>query len=156
MGEPFPGRGHDHRACLEDALAAARRRCRARGARLTELRRAVLAVVWSSHRPLGAYAILEALAARGQRVLAPSVYRALEFLAGHGLVHRIESLNAYVGCAAPGHAGSGQFLLCERCGAVAEISDPAIARAIERGARATGFRAAGHTVEVRGVCPNCR
>ncbi len=122
---------------------------------MTEVRMRVLEVLWSSHRPLGAYAVLDALSAAGRRSQPPTVYRALEFLVAHGLVHRIESLNAYVGCAEPGHPGAGQFLICARCGSSAELSDPAIARTIRHGARACGFAPARLTVEVEGLCPHC-
>jgi len=151
----FPARGHDHRACVRAALAAARKHCAARGVRFTALRARVLEILWQSHRPLGAYAILKVLAADGRRGAPPTVYRALEFLCEQGLAHRVASLNAFVGCAAPGHATQGEFLICAVCGTVAEITDPAIDRAIRHSASARGFDAARHTLEVTGCCPNC-
>ncbi|MFM2130403.1 MAG: hypothetical protein RL477_1949, partial [Pseudomonadota bacterium] len=80
---------HDHHRCIEDALAAAAELCREQGARLTPVRRRVLEIVWQSHKPLGAYAILDVMAAGGRRPMPPTVYRALDFLLAHGLVHRI-------------------------------------------------------------------
>ena len=154
--QAFPGPGHDHVRCVARALEQAERVCRARGARLTKLRARVLEIVWQSHRPLGAYDMLAVLAAEGRSAAPPTVYRALEFLLEQGLVHRLSSLNAYVGCSRPGHAGSGQFLICERCGNAAEIDDPEVARAIGRSAGAHGFEAGRHTVEISGVCPECR
>ena len=58
----------------------------------------------------------------------------------HGFVHRIESLNAYVGCGEPGSAHAGQFLICRDCSAVAELDDPAIADIVADKARGLGFR----------------
>ena len=58
------------------------------------------------------------------------MYRALDFLLQNGLVHRIESLNAYVGCGEPGEGHSGQFLICRTCHRVAELEDPAISALI--------------------------
>ena len=86
-----PGRG---------APAAAEAACAAGGARLPPIRRDVLGVLYSTHRPLGAYdEIADALAGQGRRKLAPiSVYRALDFLVAEGLVHRLASRNAYVAC----------------------------------------------------------
>lgn len=148
---------HDHAHCVADALTRADALCAERGARLTILRRRVLELVWSSHRPRGAYAILEELSQQDGKAVAPlTVYRALEFLVEQGLVHRIESLNAYVGCAAPGATHSGQFLVCEGCGDAAEIDDPSIRSAIAAAAAVRGFRVQRPTVEVRGVCKDCQ
>jgi Fur family transcriptional regulator, zinc uptake regulator len=148
---------HDHAHCVADALTCADALCAERGARLTILRRRVLELVWSSHRPRGAYAILEDLSQQDGKATAPlTVYRALEFLVEQGLVHRIESLNAYVGCAAPGASHSGQFLVCEGCGDAAEIDDPSIRSAIDDAAAVRGFRVQRPTVEVRGVCKDCQ
>lgn len=152
----FVTAGHDHARCVRDALSAAQAVCRARGARLTALRRAVLELVWSSHEPAGAYDILHILQARGRSVAPPTVYRALDFLVAHGLVHRIESLNAFVGCPAPERPHSGQFLICRACGAAAELADPAVRAAIDSGAERAGFAAEERTVEVMGLCPACR
>jgi len=152
---PFPAARHDHRRCLAAALAAAERLCRARGSRLTALRRRVLELVWRNHEPIGAYAILDNLRARG-RVAAPTtVYRALDFLAAEGLVHRIESLNAFVGCIDPRTPHRGQFLICHGCGAAAELEDPRVEAAIEASAVDVGFQVASRTIEVMGLCPNC-
>ncbi len=152
----FPGKSHDHGHCIAAALKNAEALCTARGARLTRLRRRVLELVWSSHAPVGAYDVLKRLSREHDSAVPPTVYRALEFLLAHGLVHRIESLNAYVGCADPAEAHAGQFLICRDCGAAAEIRDPRVNRAIRQGASALGFQVERNTVEVRGVCPACR
>ncbi len=151
----FKSPGHDHDRCVADALARAERVCSARGARLTPVRRRVLALLWQAHRPVLAYDLLEQLRAARRRAAPPTVYRALEFLQAHGLVHRIESLNAYVGCADPSHPHSGQFLICDGCRAVAELDDPRIGKVIEARARAAGFHCREQTIEVRGRCPRC-
>ncbi len=152
----FPGRDHDHLHCVSAALAQAARLCRERGARLTPLRARVLEIVWQSHKPLGAYDMLAVLAAEGRSAAPPTVYRTLEFLLEQGLVHRLSSLNAFVGCKRPGHTGSGQFLICESCGNAAELNDGGVERAITRSATAHGFDVDRHTVEITGICPECR
>ena len=152
----FPRPGHDHLRCVADALAEAARICRDRGVRLTPLRNRVLEIVWQSHKPLGAYDMLAVLAAEGRSAAPPTVYRALEFLLEQGLVHRLSSLNAFVGCSRPGHAGSGQFLICQSCGNAAELNDSGVERAITRSAASQGFDVERHTVEISGVCPDCR
>lgn len=146
---------HDHTHCVTGAMASAETICRIRGARLTDQRRRVLEVIWESHVPIGAYEILAALSSEENVLAPPTVYRALEFLQVHGLVHKIESLKAYVGCEHPGHDHVGQFLICQDCGNAAEIDDPAIDRAIQGRADAAGFSIAETTLEVRGLCPSC-
>ena len=146
---------HDHDHCIETALGDAESVCIERGVRLTVLRKRVLEIVWQSHRPLGAYAILDVLAADGRRAAPPTVYRALDFLQENGLVHRIASMNAFVGCPSPGHAGQGQFLICRGCGTAAELVDEDLEARLYRRADALGFRPDQHLIEVTGLCPNC-
>ncbi|HXP74385.1 MAG TPA: Fur family transcriptional regulator [Stellaceae bacterium] len=147
---------HDHESCVETAIDRAATLCTERGARLTDLRRDVLALVWEGHEPVGAYHILDALKRRHPGAAPPTVYRALEFLSEQGLIHRIESLNAYVGCDRPDRRHVSQFLICERCNATAELDDPAIAAAVTRRAGELGFAVERQTIEVRGLCPRCR
>ena len=146
---------HDHGACIGDALDAAERICGERGLRLTPLRRRVLELVWNGHRPRGAYDILDDLAEGGRRPAPLTVYRALEFLVEHGLVHRLESVNGFVGCPHPAEHHATQFLVCTSCGLAAELNDPRIAEAIGAGARDAGFRIGRQVVEIQGLCPNC-
>jgi Fur family zinc uptake transcriptional regulator len=141
---------------VAEVLSKAETLCLRRGARLTELRRRVLELVWTSHAPVGAYEVLHALGRERERVAPPTVYRALDFLLAQGLVHRVESLNAFVGCPEPDATHGGQFLICRDCGAAAEMKEPAINRAIAAQAASHGFSVEDKTIEVRGLCPACR
>jgi Fur family zinc uptake transcriptional regulator len=152
----FAPPGHDHALCVDDALAAAERQCAGKGVRLTEQRRRVLELIWKSHAPVGAYTLLDRLREEGVRAQPPTVYRALEFLVENGLIHRIESLNAYVGCSEPSERHVGQFLICTGCQSAAELDDAAIGGAIAARAQAIGFSVTRATVEIAGLCPNCR
>lgn len=156
MHKEFPSSDHNHAACSTDAIAAAESVCRERGARLTEFRQRVLEAIWEGHTPRGAYDILARLNRGGGRNAPMAVYRALEFLMEHGLVHRIASRNAFIGCRHPGNSHNAQFLICEVCGSVAELASRAVAAAIRRAAAQKGFAVAGETVEITGRCPNCR
>ena len=147
---------HDHDVCVETALARAEKLCRERGARLTETRRHVLELIWRSHEPVGAYTLLESLSRTKRRAAAPTVYRALDFLMTQGLIHRIESLKAYVGCDYPGEIAHGSFLLCTSCGQALELMDDHLDAAVEEGALSVGFSVAERTVELAGLCPRCR
>ena len=147
---------HDHQHCIDTAIETAASLCAEQGMRFTPIRRRVLALVWGGHQPVGAYGILDALKAAYPRAAPPTVYRALEFLIGLGLLHRIESMNADVGCTHPAERHSGQFLICSRCRASVELDDREIDHAVRRGAEQMGFQAQHQMVEITGLCPDCR
>ncbi len=146
---------HDHERCIATALANAEQVCQQKSRRFTALRRKVFALIWRRHKPIGAYEVLEHLQREG-RTAPPTVYRALDFLLQQGLIHRIASLNAYVGCTHPGEHHQGQFFICESCKAFAELDSAAITAAIDADAQKTGFVVHQHTVEIMGLCPRCR
>jgi Fur family transcriptional regulator, zinc uptake regulator len=152
----FMASPHDHQSCIDTAIEDATRLCADRSLRFTQIRRRVLELVWSSHTPIGAYDILEGLRPEYPRAAPPTVYRALDFLTGLGLIHRIESMNAFVGCNHPDQPHSGQFLICGDCGTTAELDDPGIEKAVRLGAGRLGFIAKRQTVEVTGLCPECQ
>ncbi len=151
----FPHGDHDHRACIRSALHDAELICKARGLRLTPIRRRVLELIWRSHRPSGAYELLEQIAADGHKPSPPTVYRALEFLLQHGLIHRITSRNAYVGCSAPGDEHMAQIFICEACGMAVEQADASLNQRIRRNADELDFEIHEQTVEITGLCPQC-
>lgn len=153
--EAFPDAAHDHAECISAALAAAEDTCRREGLRLTPIRRRVLELVWQNHRPVGAYDLLDQLSRDGKRAMPPTVYRALEFLQGAGLVHRIATLNAFVGCSHPDHAHQCQFLICSDCRTVVELESENIGRSLKREAAALGFQVREQSVELTGLCPEC-
>lgn len=154
---PLACRPHDHSHCVSAALANADNLCAEQGVRLTKLRRRVLELVWQSHKPLGAYDILAVLSETdGRRAAPPTVYRALDFLLGNGLIHRIVSLNAFVGCICPRQGHQGQFLICRACHTAIELEQPAIRQTIIDSAEQVGFAVESQTVEVIGVCTTCR
>ena len=154
---PLASRPHDHSHCVSHALAEAEAICARQGLRLTALRKRVLELVWASHKPLGAYDILGVLSDEdGRRAAPPTVYRALDFLLENGLVHRIASLNAFIGCVHPGELHQGQFLICKACHAAIELELPAISQSIVAGAAAVGFAVESQTVEVVGLCAGCQ
>jgi Fur family zinc uptake transcriptional regulator len=157
-GSAHPGSGpdHDHGACIAAALASAESTCARDRLRLTDIRRRVLALVWRSHAPIKAYDILTALGPTLGRVAPPTVYRALDFLIEAGLVHRVASENAYVGCPHPERRHRCQLLVCEACGNVTELADAATWEAIALAAAGVGFEPRASTLEVHGLCAACR
>jgi Fur family transcriptional regulator, zinc uptake regulator len=153
---PFMHREHDHAHCIDDALERADLHCREKGQRLTPLRRRVLELVWASHEPVKAYDLLAHLRTDNPRAAPPTVYRALEFLMQEGFIHRLSTLNAFVGCGQPGDTHVGQFLICTRCGAAAEMDDPDLDALLTERATTLGFEVEQTTVELAGCCANCK
>src|SRR5229473_2752870 len=153
----FPAPDHDHGRCSADAMAHAEAMCATRNERLTPTRRRVLEALTASHRPLGAYEIIDRLAERGPRPAPITVYRALDFLLAQGLVHRIESRNAFLACAHDHDAAAMvAFLICERCGSVGEIPALPVAQSLNAAARASGFAPKLSVVEITGTCAHCQ
>jgi len=152
----FPAPNHDHGRCATAAIAHAEALCAARAQRLTPMRRHVLEALLASHRPLGAYEIIERLA-DSDRPAPITIYRALDFLRDNGLVHRIESRNAFVACV-HNHGGDDivVFLICERCGAVGEAPGGVVAEALKASSRAVGFAPKSPVIEIAGICSHCR
>ena len=153
----FPAPNHDHDRCANAAIAHAEAICAARAQRLTLIRRRVLEALLISHKPLGAYEIIDQLARKGARPAPITIYRALDFLRDNALVHRIESRNAFIACI-QNHAGNDPvvFLICERCGAVGEAASAAVAATLKTASRAAGFTPKTPVVEISGICAHCR
>ncbi|PLX38005.1 MAG: transcriptional repressor [Hyphomicrobiales bacterium] len=125
-------------------------------ANLTHNQSLVFKALTRAEGPLSAYTILDQLRDQGFR--APlQVYRALDKLLALGLVHRLESLNAFVACAHPQcHAhGTIAFAICEGCGQVSEFSDDEIEARLGGWAQANGFTPQKTTIEIRGLCRQC-
>ena len=154
-GDAFPEDDHDHRMCVSTALDLAERVCAANGARLTDLRRRVLELVLQGHEPVRAYDVLDRLKDESSGAAPPTVYRSLDFLLEQWLVHRIESMNAFVGCGLAGRVHSGQFLICDGCGRVAELNDRDAADRLAAVAAEAGFVVTRQMVELHGLCASC-
>lgn len=145
-----PGRA----AAVAAAMALAEERCARSGKRLTDLRRQVLEIVAASPAPMGAYDVLGVLSQARGRTDPPTVYRTLDFLLELGLVHRVESLNAYISCI-EAHEHVSQFLICRSCGTTTELNKSSIVATLRRAAGEMGFAPDGFTVEISGTCVAC-
>ena len=147
---------HDHGRCINAALNRARELCSAKKARLTPLRESVLQLLWQSHQPLGAYQLQAQLAKlSGKAIAPPTVYRAIEFLLELGLIHRLASLNAYIGCPFPGSDHSNLFMICTHCGSAAEVAHNSLNDLLQRASDKANFTLQDQTLELFGLCPNC-
>lgn len=147
---------HDHTHCAGDVMARAEGIASKKGLRLTPVRRRVLEILLEEHRALGAYDVLERLAAEGFGNQPPVAYRALEFLVEQGLAHRIQRLNAFTACMHPGEAHAPAFLICRTCNTVAEADAAPVRAALDTAAAALEFTVERSNIEALGLCPACR
>ena len=123
---------------------------------LTRNQQIIFSALVRAKSPLSAYKILELESVKKQGLKAPlTIYRALDGLLEKGIVHRIESLNAFVACAHKPHTQMAGFMICEQCGLTLELPTNACARALEKQAENTGFRLQKVSIEMLGLCHKC-
>ncbi len=146
----------NHNACIDTALNTADSICQEKGLRFTPLRRKVLAMVWESHTPAKAYDILDKLKQEDGSAKPPTVYRTLDFLLENGLVHKVNSLNAYVGCSHPLQHSTCYFLICTECHEITECCNEPLTHAVFSTAEENGFYPQHTTLEIQGQCENCQ
>jgi len=146
----------NHTHCAGTAIEQAEQVCLARGARLTPIRKAVLAEIWSGHEATKAYDLISRLSTAGNVIKPPTIYRALEFLLAHGLIHRIESLNAFIGCDHPDIAHQAILMICDTCGAINEQSNEALNQLITQISDQQAFKTTHQSIELHGICQRCQ
>ena len=146
---------HDHSHCAGDTLARAEAEAARQGLRLTPVRKRTLEILLEAHRAMGAYEVLDRLAAEGFGNQPPVAYRALEFLVEHGLAHRVRRLNAFAACMHPGKEHAPVFLICRECDAVAEAAAGPVRAALDSVAQDLGFAIERANIEALGLCPAC-
>jgi Fur family zinc uptake transcriptional regulator len=149
---------HDHDTCIQEALQNAKQICQVKGGVLTDIRRQVLELIWRNHHPVKAYDIIEKFkpSERTQGAAKPTtIYRALEFLLEKGLIHRVESLNAFIGCSNPLHVHELILLICKKCENVQERSAERVMESIKTELQQAHFMAHSKIIEIHGVCERC-
>lgn len=140
----------------ERYLARVEEICRLRGATLTPIRRDVLCLLFESPNGLKAYDLLARIREGRSNAAPPTVYRALDFLIEHGLVHKIGRINQYVACRHESHRLPSLYLLCPRCGGVDELADEALADSLLASVGGAGHELDSPEVEITAICPACR
>ncbi len=146
---------HDHNQCVDKALGTAAQLCVARGVQLTPIRRQVLELIWESHKAVKAYELLDRLKPLMDAAKPATIYRALDFLIEQGLIHRVESLNAFVGCSCSAQQHEQLLLICNDCGEVEERSAPDVMQALSQEIKQAGFTAHSKAIEIHGLCATC-
>jgi Fur family transcriptional regulator, zinc uptake regulator len=148
---------HNHSHTSSDIIAEATTYCAARGLRLTDQRRQILVLLAQSAKPLGAYDLLEQMQKSSPKRQAPVVvYRALDFLLEAQLIHRLESLNAFMIC--PHRHTSDDaivFLICENCGRVDEASSDLVQQSLSSLTKQRSFQLKSKVIELVGLCLTC-
>ena len=148
-------KGGSHKNCSSNAIRKAEQICKDKALRFTDLRRKVLEIIWAGHKPTKAYDILDKLKDMDYSAKPPTVYRTLDFLMEQGLIHKLESLNAYIGCSHPGEQHKCYFLICSECQEIKECCDRVIDDAIAETASKNKFSPHHTTLEINGKCSNC-
>ena len=120
------------------------------------MRRRVLEMVFSSHEAVKAYELIERLSTEDHLVKPPTVYRTLDFLLEHGLIHRVDSLNAFVGCTTTHDPHDVRLLICRQCGEISELADHLLDESLQRALQASGFKASRTHLEIHGLCTHCQ
>lgn len=162
MNEVRPPARRSPRRRVASARSHSHERCEGHGehldrVNLTPGRRAILDMLCAAGKPLGAYEMIDLLVdADGRRPAPISVYRALDYLVEHGLVHRLASRNAFMACASHHHgADPVVFLICDACGRVREFASPSVRADLDAISAEAGFRRRSQMLELLGVCADC-
>lgn len=154
---PFPAPEQQTAKKLAQIVERAAKSFQDKSLRFTTLRQKVFEEIAGTHASIGAYEILARLGNKGTRVAPISVYRAIDALMEAGVIHRLESKNAFFACRRADHATGRRplFLSCESCGAVAEVDGQDIFDLIGERAQSAKFTPRIKFVEVQGICPRC-
>lgn len=147
---------HNHQSCRGDVMEQVDQMVAGSGLRLTPVRRRTLEILLEEHRALGAYDVLERLAADGFGNKPPVAYRALEFLVENGMAHRIRRLNAFTACMCPAADHAPLFFICSKCDMVEEALGADVSAAIGQAATEIGFQVERTNIETVGLCPSCQ
>ena len=145
----------NHNTCIDTALTKAKFICEDKGLRLTKIREFILKTVWENHKPTKAYELLDKITGLDYSPEPPTVYRALDFLLNNGFIHRINSLNAFVGCSHPLKHSECYFMICKTCNEIKECCDEKITNAIRKTLDANQFSHKNIAIEISGECYEC-
>jgi Fur family zinc uptake transcriptional regulator len=146
---------HNHTHCITTALNTAAQLCTERGVQLTAIRQQVLELIWANHHAVKAYDLLERIKPLQSAAKPATIYRALDFLMEQGFIHRVESLNAFIGCTDLRTVHEQLLLICKQCNDVEERQANAVMQSLENELKEAGFIAHHKAIEIHGICSNC-
>lgn len=128
-----------------------------RAAKFTYMRRKVYDLLCQYDQPMTAYQLMGLLEGKLSKKLGPpQVYRALSFLLKQRFAARIESQNAYIAFSGPRKANPLIFFVCQNCGWVEDIENPALEKLLLHDAKTLGFNVTNRVIELHGICIKCQ
>jgi len=145
---------------IERIIDHAEQHCKSHGSRLTHKRKQVLSGLLQSPKALSAYELIDVCKTKlDQTMPAMSMYRILDFLQSEHLVHKLNLANKYVACAhiLCDHTHAiPQFLICDQCQKVKEISiSNTILAELQQNVECAGFHLVSPQLEMNCICENC-
>jgi len=147
---------HNHQDCVTQALQTAEQICTEKAVRLTPLRKHILELICSSHKAMGAYELLDLFREQDPKAKPVTIYRALDFLREAGLVHKIESMNAFIACLQAEHQHKSAILICDQCNNAYEIEATSVYASLCALSEAVQFKPHCLTLELHGLCVACQ
>ncbi len=129
---------------------------KAKGQRLTDIRRALIDILTSASKPLSVPEILAKLAKKKLPANKTTVYRQLATLQDHGLINEINVADRakHYELTPDDHH---HHLVCLRCKQVEDVSfEEDIARQERYISRHHGFKVMRHDLEFFGLCAKCQ
>ena len=145
----------NHKICIDDAIKKAESICNQKGLKFTKLRQKVLELIWKNHNYVKAYDLLEELKKIDDSAKPPTIYRSLDFLIENGFIHKIQSLNAFIGCAHPKEHKECYFLICKNCQNIEECCSKKIDKVVTSTTGQNNFKPNQVTLEISGICKEC-
>ena len=145
---------------IKQVIVHAENHCKNHGSRLTNKRKQVLLGLLKSKKALSAYELIDFCKREFGETLQPmSMYRILDFLKNEDLVHKLNLANKYVACehitCEHDHAVS-QFLICEQCQKVKEISiNKSVITELQKNVEHAGFHLVSPQLEMNCICESC-
>ena len=145
----------NHKININEALKKAEIICNKKGVKLTKLRKKVLTLILKNHGYVKAYDLLNDLKKSDASAKPPTVYRSLDFLMEHGFIHKIQSLNAFVGCSHPDEHEDCYFLICKECKNIEECCSNNVKKVLTSTSGKNNFSPNQVTLEITGICQDC-
>ena len=128
---------------------------RTRNLKMTSPRETVLKAFLENEGHLSADDILAAARRLAPGIGQATVFRTVKLLADAGLARDACQDDGPRRYEHAFHHSHHDHLLCVRCGKMIEFCDPAIEKEQEKIFRSHGFKAVGHTMELKGLCADC-
>jgi len=146
---------HNHQLCMTETLLSAEKICMDKGVRLTAIRRRILELICLSHKAIGAYELLDLFREDDLKAKPVTIYRALDFLMEVGLVHKVESLNAFIGCLQAEKKHQTVILICDDCKNAYELEADSVYKTIFSMSKKVQFTPGLLNIELHGLCFSC-